>query len=164
MWSGNHTFICNGRLMFGPSIGYLLSTSLLCSFLWTTMIFLVNSFISFETSPVDSFDSNNLGSPAMLWKFWFPILLLVMNQFLLFSTALVEPGIIPFCKPTLVTLALSQELRVYDRTAFCGVCQVLRPPRSRHCRYVFELHISLLGLSNFRTAKFLSPVQASSIR
>jgi hypothetical protein len=58
-----------------------------------------------------------------------------LNEALLLLTALVEPGIVPHCQPQLVTLALAQELRVYSRTTFCSVCQVVRPPRSRHCRY-----------------------------
>ena len=134
LWSGNHTFICGGRLMLGPNIAYLLCTSSLCWFLWITVLLIVNAFISLGTSQVSYFDSSHWGSIAMIWKFWFPLLLLILNQSFLFGTALVEPGIIPVCKPTLVTLALSQELRVYDRTAFCGVCQIVRPQRSRHCR------------------------------
>jgi len=129
-WNGNHTFFCGGRLMFGPNFSHLVTTALLCATLWISVILFVNPFLALGRVEAarDWFDMTTV------WKLWIPILLLAMNLALLFATAAVEPGIVPHCQPTLVNLTLAQELRVFSKTSFCSVCQLVRPDRSRHCR------------------------------
>lgn len=130
-WSGNHTFFWGGRLMLGPNTGHLFITALLCFWLWVSVILFVNPFLAL--GDVESI-RDWIGIDAV-WRLWLPIMLLVVNEMLLFATAAVEPGIVPHCQPTLVNLTLAQELRVYSKTSFCSVCQLVRPERSRHCRY-----------------------------
>jgi hypothetical protein len=115
---------------FRPNAGHLCVTAALCLTLWCSIFFLILPFL-----PVISSANPGWGGAACIWKFWMPLFLFLLNEVLLLLTALVEPGIVPHCQPQLVTLSLAQELRVYSRTTFCSVCQVVRPPRSRHCRY-----------------------------
>jgi len=129
-WIGNHTFLCGGRLMLGPNTGHLFITALLCATLWISVVLFVNPFLSLGEEEIVR---GRIGMAAM-WKLWIPILLLIVNLALLFATAAVEPGIVPHCQPTLANLTLAQELRVYSKTSFCSVCQLVRPDRSRHCR------------------------------
>ena len=129
-WSGNHTFFLDGRLMFGPNTGHLFVTALLCFTLWVSVVLLVNPFLALGDVDI----INKWISIDALWRLWLPIILLNVNEMLLLITAAVEPGIIPHCQPTLVNLALAQELRVYNKMSFCSVCQLVRPERSRHCR------------------------------
>ena len=69
------------------------------------------------------------------------LVLFLLNITLLFATAFTEPGIIPRISShqTAARLENLKLLYMMDKNPakynFCSCCQIIRPPRTRHCRY-----------------------------
>ena len=129
-WPGNNFFFCGGRLMLGVDCDRLLATALLIATTWAGHFFV--------TWPNLDFDER-CGAGGIA----------VLCFVCLAAAATCDPGIVPRLPRSDRLSGLPCETQY--RMNWCQTCQILRPPRAKHCRYcdncvrVFDHHCPWLG-------------------
>jgi hypothetical protein len=115
-WKGNNVFLCGGGLMLGPHVEFLRTSMLIIVGTWAAFIWLLAPLI------------NRIECYQVALGF------LLANMVFLLSTAFTEPGIIPRRKRDLLTDTMCEEIQL-NVQQYCTVCNIVRPPRTKHCKY-----------------------------
>jgi len=152
-WQGNNIFFFGGRLMLGVHYKQALLTFALIVVSWLAFLYGV-------VSPVERVQLQPYAA----------VLALVTSCSLALA-ATMDPGIIPRCRPS--TLLQLMPPQITEKMHYCSTCHIVRPPRSKHCRYCdncicdFDHHCpwtgNCVGQRNYRFfMAFLASLLSSS--
>ena len=118
-WKGNNKFFLDGNIMLGPKVKHLILT--ICLVLTTWGVFFA---IVFPHIP-PRFQLNGV-------LLIISLCLLATMLTTLLKTALTDPGIIPHRVTS--KLVGTMPLEIKENMNYCPICNIVRPPRTRHCR------------------------------
>lgn len=134
--------------MVGPHQNHLLTSAVLILLTWATFVV---SVLPFRHS---------------ILYFKISLILCLVNIACLISTAAIEPGYLPRSSRTkLETIGLLKMFHGQDvskekhQPSFCSTCNIVRPKRSRHCKYcdscveIFDHHCPVSNLRSIHTFK-----------
>ena len=114
----NLTFVCRGLVVAGPNPRHLLLSATLIFLSWAGAVFMLLPFLQIDS----------------LWvSLVAPVSLGLLNELLLFATALRDPGFLPPATDKVSDEENKENCALY-RAQYCSICRIVKPPRARHCR------------------------------
>jgi palmitoyltransferase ZDHHC9/14/18 len=131
-YGGRASFFCSGSVMAGEDLSRMFFTM---TMLWLTYgVFLgfivpLLGMLEIDDAVPPVLDSKNRFHPILTLP---SLVLLAVGTVTLLLTTFTDPGIIPRCSTQ--TLIQSMPLEVKDKMNYCPTCNIIRPPRAKHCR------------------------------
>ena len=118
-WRGNNNFLLDGRIMLGSD----------ARFFFVTNVLLIAPASLFFVFVISDFYDTSLGFAA----YWALLALALFSLANLWTTALLEPGILPR-QPAHIKAVPPPGAELGEHGwKLCETCNIYRPPRSKHC-------------------------------